>query len=224
MASQADGLHSRVRALLPEISKFCLIGGIGLVIDLGGAGLLQGKGVEPLLAKAIAVTVSTTFTYFGSRFWTFRHRERQPMRREAALFFGLNVVGLLIAEAVIALVTYVMGLHSALDYNIGSFIGSGLGTVFRFYAYNKWVFLESSAVESASVESGSVESGSVESGSAGPGSGEAAPAAVDPLPGHHLWELDPAFRVAEAEAAAKTPAAADYASPWPAPGRHRKAS
>ncbi len=211
MASQADGLHSRVRALLPEISKFCLIGGIGLVIDLGGAGLLQGKGVEPLLAKAIAVTVSTTFTYFGSRFWTFRHRERQPMRREAALFFGLNVVGLLIAEAVIALVTYVMGLRSALDYNIASFIGSGLGTIFRFYAYNRWVFLESPAVGPAAVELGA---------------GEAAPAAagVEPLPGHHLWELDPAFRVAEAEAAARTPAAADYAAPWPAPGRHRKAS
>jgi putative flippase GtrA len=205
MASQADGLYARVRALLPEISKFCLIGGIGLVIDLGGAGLLQGKGVEPLLAKAVAVTVSTTFTYFGSRFWTFRHRERQPMGREAALFFGLNIVGLLIAEAVLALATYALGLRSRLDYNIASFIGSGLGTVFRFYAYNKWVF--------------------VEPGTGKAGTGKTAPpvAAVQPLPGHHLWELDPAFRVAEAEAAAR-PDAADYASPWPGPGRHRKAS
>jgi putative flippase GtrA len=201
MASQADGLYSRVRALLPEISKFCLIGGIGLVIDLGGAGLMQGKGVEPLLAKAVAVTVSTTFTYFGSRFWTFRHRERQPMGREAALFFGLNIVGLLIAEAVLALVTYVLGLRSALDYNIASFIGSGLGTVFRFYAYNKWVFVESAPAMAAPPV-----------------------AAVQPLPGHHLWELDPAFRVAEAEAAASRPDAADYASPWPGTGRHRKAS
>ena len=209
MASQADGLHSRIRTLLPEISKFCLIGGIGLVIDLGGAGLLQGRGVEPLVAKAVAVTVSTTFTYFGSRFWTFRHRERQPMRREAALFFGLNIVGLLIAEAVIALVTYVLGLRSALDYNIASFIGSGLGTVFRFYAYNKWVFVETGAGKPGAVEA------------AGP------VAAVQPLPGHHLWELDPAFRVAEAEAAAAAPDAADaadYASPWPGTGRHRKAS
>ena len=205
MASQADGLYSRVRALLPEISKFCLIGGIGLVIDLGGAGLLQGKGVEPLLAKAVAVTVSTTFTYFGSRFWTFRHRERQPMGREAALFFGLNIVGLLIAEAVLALVTYVMGLRSALDYNVASFIGSGLGTVFRFYAYNKWVFVESAPAQLDTAAA-------------------ARPAAVQPLPGHHLWELDPAFRVAEAEAAASRPDAADYASPWPGTGRHRKAS
>jgi putative flippase GtrA len=205
MASQAAGLHFRVRALLPEISKFCLIGGIGTVIDLGGAGLLQGKGVEPLLAKAISVTVSTTFTYIGSRFWTFRHRERQPLGREAALFFGLNIVGLLIAEAVIALVTYVLGLRSTLDYNIASFIGSGLGTIFRFYAYHKWVFLES-----------------------GPAEAGAPAVVVQPLPGRHRWELDPAFRVAEAEAeakaAARPPAAAGYASAWTGTGRHRKAS
>jgi putative flippase GtrA len=216
MASQADGLYSRVRALLPEISKFCLIGGIGLVIDLGGAGLMQGKGVEPLLAKAIAVTVSTTFTYFGSRFWTFRHRERQPMGREAALFFGLNIVGLLIAETVLALATYVLGLRSSLDYNIASFIGSGLGTVFRFYAYNKWVF-----VEPAPAQTGTVE---LDPAKAAPAMAAPPVAAVQPLPGHHLWELDPAFRVAEAEAAASRPDAADYASPWPGTGRHRKAS
>jgi putative flippase GtrA len=206
MASQADGLYSRVRALLPVIGKFCLIGGVGTVMDLGGAGLLQGKGVEPLLAKAISVAVSTAFTYVGSRFWTFRHRERQPMGREAALFFGLNVVGLLIAEAVIALVTYALGLRSTLDYNIGSFLGSGLGTIFRFYAYHKWVFIESDP--------------------AGPA---ATAAVVKPLPGRHRWELDPAFRVAEAEAAAAKAAArprpaAGYASAWTGTGRHRKAS
>ena len=63
------------------------------------------------------------------------------MHREAVLFFVLNVVGLLIAEAVIGLVTYVMGLRGPLEYNAASFVGTGLGTIFRFYAYRKWVFL-----------------------------------------------------------------------------------
>jgi putative flippase GtrA len=175
MASQAAGLHSRVRALLPEISKFCLIGGIGTVIDLGGAALLHGKfHMEPLVAKAIAVTASTTFTYLGSRFWTFRHREKQPLRREAVLFFGLNIVGLLIAEAVIAVVTYVLGRHSSVDYNVASFIGSGLGTVFRFYAYHKWVFAEPAAA--------------------------ADPAVTPARPDHPHWELDHAYLAAEVEA------------------------
>jgi putative flippase GtrA len=195
MASHAAGSHSRVRALLPEISKFCLIGGIGTVIDLGGAALLHGKfQVEPLVAKAVAVTASTLFTYLGSRFWTFRHREKQPLRREAVLFFGLNIVGLLIAEAVIAIVTYVLGRHSALSYNVASFIGSGLGTVFRFYSYHKWVFAE-----------------------------PARPAvAVEPArPDHPRWELDHAYLAAEVEAKMKAPT---YPSPGLPSGRHRKAS
>src|SRR3984893_15096300 len=142
MAFTAPGLYSRVRTMLPEIIKFLVVGGLGTVIDLGGAAQLHSKyHFEPLAAKAVSVTLATLFTYLGSRFWTFRERENQSVRREAVLFFVLNVVGLLIAEAVIGLVTYVMGLRGPLVYNAASFVGTGFGTIFRFWAYRKWVFL-----------------------------------------------------------------------------------
>jgi putative flippase GtrA len=178
--------------MLPEFLKFCLIGGIGTVIDLGGAGVLHGSyHFEPLAAKAVSVTVATVFTYFGSRFWTFKHRENQSVRREATLFFVLNVVGLVIAEAVIGLVIYVLGLHSAFDYNVASVIGSGLGTLFRFYAYRRWVFLAPPQASAA----------------AEPLSG------APEFPDYPPWELDPAYFAAEA-VSARVPAAS-YASPWP---------
>jgi putative flippase GtrA len=154
--------------------------------------LLQGKyHFEPLAAKAISVTLATVFTYLGSRFWTFRERENQAVHREAVLFFVLNVVGLLIAEAVIGLVSYVMGLRGPLAYNAASFVGTGFGTIFRFYAYRKWVFL---APESAP---------------------EPAPLPNAPaFPDFPPWELDPAF-LAPAEVAAQAPRpAASYPSPW----------
>src|SRR4029077_13906196 len=110
--------------------------------------------------------------------------------REAALFIVLNVVGLLIAEAVIGLVTYVMGLHSQLEYNAASFIGTGLGTIFRFWAYRKWVFLDP---ENASA----------------PTQPPDAPA----FPDYPPWELDPSFLVAEAAVQAPLPAPT-YSSPW----------
>ena len=53
----------------------------------------------------------------------------------------LNLVGLAIAEIVVGLVTYGLGLHGQLEYNAASFVGTGFGTIFRFYAYRKWVFL-----------------------------------------------------------------------------------
>jgi putative flippase GtrA len=142
MALQAPGLTtSRVRTMLPELLKFGVVGGIGSIIDLGGTAILHSEyHVGPLAAKAVAVTAATVVTYLGSRFWTFKERENHSARREAVLFIVLNVIGLVIAEAVIGFVTYVLAMHGKLEYNAASVIGTGLGTVFRFYAYRKWVF------------------------------------------------------------------------------------
>jgi putative flippase GtrA len=146
MVRRVAGLYDRVRHLVPELAKFGIVGGIGAVIDLGGAAVLHSSyHLEPLTAKAISISVATVVTYVGSRFWTFRHRENQPLHRETVLFFALNVVGLLIAEAVIACTTYIFGFKGAIAYNLASLIGTGLGTIFRFYAYRKWVFLAPAA-------------------------------------------------------------------------------
>jgi putative flippase GtrA len=146
MLRRVAGLYDRVRHLIPELAKFGIVGGIGAVIDLGGAAVLHSSyHEEPLTAKAISISVATVVTYLGSRFWTFRHRENQALHRETVLFFALNVVGLLIAEVVIACTTYVLGFKDPIAYNLASLIGTGLGTIFRFFAYRKWVFLAPAA-------------------------------------------------------------------------------
>jgi putative flippase GtrA len=146
MARRVAGLYDRVRHLVPELAKFGVVGGIGAIIDLGGAAVLHGRyHEEPLTAKAISITVATVVTYIGSRFWTFRHRENQALHRETVLFFALNVVGLIIAELVIATATYVLGFKDPIAYNLASVTGTGLGTIFRFFAYRKWVFLAPAA-------------------------------------------------------------------------------
>ena len=80
-------------------------------------------------------------TYLGSRFWTFRHRVNQALLREGTLFVALNVVGLAIAEIVIAVTTYGLDYTVTLAYNAASVVGTGLGTIFRYFSYKKWVFL-----------------------------------------------------------------------------------
>jgi putative flippase GtrA len=94
-----------------------------------------------MVAKALSITAATIVTYLGSRFWTFRHRVNQALMREGMLFVVLNVVGLVIAEAVIAFTTYGLDLKSELAYNGASVVGTGLGTIFRYFSYKKWVFL-----------------------------------------------------------------------------------
>jgi hypothetical protein len=65
----------------------------------------------------------------------------QALLREGVLFAALNIVGLAIAECVIAFVTYGLDMKSTLAYNAASVAGTGLGTIFRYFSYKKWVFL-----------------------------------------------------------------------------------
>jgi putative flippase GtrA len=135
--------YKRIRDLIPELVKFGVVGAIGAVVDLGGTAVLHGVGgIGPLTSKAIAVSLATVITYAGSRFWTFRHRQNQPLLRETSMFIGLNIAGLLIAEIVIAITTYGLGYRDQLSYNAASVIGTVLGTIFRYFTYKKWVFLK----------------------------------------------------------------------------------
>ena len=135
-------LRTRFAELIPELAKFGLVGLVGSVVDLGGAAYLHGAvGIGPMVSKGLSITAATVVTYLGSRFWTFRHRVNQAPLREGLLFVALNVVGLAIAECVIALVSYGFGMDSRLDYNAASLAGTGLGTIFRYFSYKKWVFL-----------------------------------------------------------------------------------
>ena len=121
---------------------FLCVGLVGSVVDLGGAAYLHGAvGIGPVVSKGLSIIAATVLTYLGSRFWTFRHRVNQALLREGLLFAAFNVVGLAIAECVIAFVTYGLDMKGTLVFNAASLAGTGLGTVFRYFSYKKWVFL-----------------------------------------------------------------------------------
>jgi putative flippase GtrA len=135
-------LRKRFAELIPELAKFGLVGLAGAVVDLGGAAYLHGAlGVGPMISKGLSLTAATIVTYLGSRFWTFRHRMNQALLREGVLFAALNLAGLAIAECVIAFVTYGLDMKGTLAYNAASVAGTGLGTIFRYFSYKRWVFL-----------------------------------------------------------------------------------
>jgi putative flippase GtrA len=146
MVSFATALYRRSNLLFAEVARFGVVGSTAAIIDLGGAAGLHGMaGVGPLTAKVISALVATVYAYLGNRFWAFRHRANHSLPREWLIFFALNGVGLLIALAVIALTEYGLGLHSQLTYNAAQVVGTGLATIFRFWAYRKWVFMAPAA-------------------------------------------------------------------------------
>jgi putative flippase GtrA len=140
--SLVGDLHRRFATLIAELTKFGLIGTLGLITDIGGANILHGPaGLGPLTSKVISATVATVLSYAGHRLWTFRHRANQGVLRGWVIFFSLNLVGLLISLLVIGFVTEVLQLHSLAAYNVAQAVGVVLGMLFRYWSYKRWVFL-----------------------------------------------------------------------------------
>ncbi len=139
----------RFEGLLHQIAKFGVVGLVALVVDVGLFNLLRFAGGEgplydkPLTAKVVSVIVATTVAYIGNRIWTFSDRGRTGVAREYLLFFVLNGIALLITLSCLWFSHYALGLTSPLADNISAnIIGLGLGTLFRFWSYRKWVFPE----------------------------------------------------------------------------------
>jgi len=190
-------LRKRLTGLIPELAKFGVVGLIGSVIDLGGADYLHvHMGIGPMVAKAMSITAATAVTYLGSRFWTFRHRVNQALLREGMLFVVLNVIGLGIAEVVIAATTYGLDMKSELAYNGASVVGTGLGTIFRYFSYKKWVFLAGAPGTAVAAGEAAV-SGIVEPASSAAGASRASRASGAALAGPPWEDLgDPGYGLA----------------------------
>ena len=135
-------VYRRFQVVIHEIAKFGLVGAFNAVLDLALFNILHFRvGLGPLTSKTLATAVAATSSYFMNRHWSFAHRARTTFRREYLLFFFLNAVGLVIALVVLGFVRYVLGFSSVLAVNVANVLGIGLGTLWRFYAYKRWVFL-----------------------------------------------------------------------------------
>jgi putative flippase GtrA len=134
-------LYTRFRQLIHEGAKFGVVGLVGVAISFGGAAVLRFDfGFGKYTSVTVATGVATLVAFIGNRYWTFAHRERTGTARETLMFFAMNGVGLLIQYACIGIIQDVLGLPGKLWYNIANLIGIGLGTLFRFWAYRKWVW------------------------------------------------------------------------------------
>jgi putative flippase GtrA len=144
--------------------KFGMVGAVAFVVDLGGYNLLvfgphllgiigegNTEGIlhdKPLTARIISASLATLVAWLGNRLWTFRHRRNRQATHELALFVFFNVVAMGISVICLGFSRYVLGLESQLSDNLANVIGIGIGTLFRFWTYRKFVFAGDSLVES----------------------------------------------------------------------------
>jgi putative flippase GtrA len=135
-------LYRRFRHVIHEGAKFLIVGAVGIgVLNLIFIPLHGLLGLGPLTSVTIATVVATIVTFLGNRYWSFRHRAGASTAREGVTFFMLNGVGLLIQYAVLGFSNYALGLTTRLENVIAVNLGIGIGTLFRFWSYRKWVWV-----------------------------------------------------------------------------------
>ncbi|GAA4931038.1 GtrA family protein [Actinoplanes utahensis] len=145
-ATQESVLRTRLRGLVRELGKFGTVGSVAFTVDLVLYTVLLRAGMETLLAKTVSTAVATTIAFLGNRFWTWRDGGHSNMARQYTMFFVLNLIGLGIALACLAISHYALGqiwpvLQSKpADIIAGSGVGTVLGTLFRFWSYRRFVF------------------------------------------------------------------------------------
>ncbi|MEO6501694.1 MAG: GtrA family protein [Jatrophihabitantaceae bacterium] len=139
-SSLIDHVRGSWRILVKEIAAFGMVGAVGFVIDLLLFNLLFDYG--QVTAKAISTGVATGVTYVGNRNLSFSHRARSKLGREAGFFFLINLIALLVALVIIGIFSYPLHYkHDVLVMNVVNLFTIGLGTIFRFWAYKRFVFL-----------------------------------------------------------------------------------
>jgi putative flippase GtrA len=169
-----QGLIDKVGSLARELGKFGTVGAICYVVDISIFNLLRVILGEPIGPKIISTVIATTLAFLGNRFWTWKDRGHSgpspdgPIRprarpsllgllgltREYPLFFGVNLVGLGIGVACLSISHHWLGSYwpvltsNVADNLSANVIGMGLATLFRFWAYRRFVFRSAPIPES----------------------------------------------------------------------------
>jgi putative flippase GtrA len=137
-----DHLRSSWRILLKEVASFGVVGAVGFVAQVLIFNLCFHHDFGPLVSNAIAVPIATLITYVGNRNLSFSHRARSGLKREAGYFVGINAIAFVFSEILFALFAYPLhDKNDAFVMNLVNLIGIGIGTIFRFWSYKRFVFL-----------------------------------------------------------------------------------
>jgi putative flippase GtrA len=125
-----------------EVRGFIAVGVVGLLVDVGVFNLAVLAGVTPLLASLIGFCLGVVVSFLGNKALTFRSRTTGHLGRAWLTFFLINAIAVALIQLAVAVGVAAELALPAL--NALRLTAIGLATVGRFFAYRRWVFVESS--------------------------------------------------------------------------------
>jgi putative flippase GtrA len=96
---------------------------------------------DPLPSYLIAHSVGMFISYYGSRTYAFKNRHAAGPGGGLVNYIAINLASFIIPIGCLFLTSSVLHWNSALADNIsGNVVGSILGSIFRFWAFRRFVF------------------------------------------------------------------------------------
>jgi dolichol-phosphate mannosyltransferase len=124
---------ARLWVLAQRFQKFIVVGSVGLIVNQGLLFLLSDFAKARLVfASPIAIFVSMIVTFTLNEMWTWHDRGSGPIKSRIALYFPINLVGLLINFVVLTMLVNHAGWH----YLLANLVGAGCAAVWNFMLNN----------------------------------------------------------------------------------------
>ena len=130
------------RAELARFAKFGIVGTIGAVVDFSLLNLgIQAFGLAKWLANTISFSAAVVSNFTWNRLWTYPESRQQPIGPQMAQFLIVNLVGLVINQAIfLSLDRYVFGRWGTWGYNLSKAIAIGVVLFWNFGVNRIWTY------------------------------------------------------------------------------------
>lgn len=111
-----------------KLIKFCVVGFSGMILDFGITWLLKEKiKINKYIANSTGFVLAASSNYFFNRFWTFNSQNSQIVT-EYLSFFGISIIGLLINNLII----YLLSDRIKLNFYVSKLIAIIIVTLWNF--------------------------------------------------------------------------------------------
>lgn len=126
-----------MKKLIAQFMKFGIVGVLAFIIDYGLMILLtEAFGVPYLASTTISFIVSVIFNYVASMRYVFKRKDDMSRRREFIIFVALSVIGLVINDVFMWLMTDQL----FIDYRFSKIVVAFIVAVWNFVT--RKIFLE----------------------------------------------------------------------------------
>jgi putative flippase GtrA len=131
---------------LPRSARFLVVGGLGLVTDIGTFTLFHGFGIPPLIARLISLSIATLVTWRLNRALTFDDSGRRQ-HKEAIRYAVVTAAAQGTSYAVFAVLT--LTVLAALP-QLAIVVGAAIGALISYNGHRLFAFARAASEPAAS--------------------------------------------------------------------------